>query len=152
MPRKLLAGALALGALLPLPGAATEGAVLDQASETATNEGMPQPPEAYLDACAGCHGATGRGDGPNAAALTVEVPDLSRIAARAGGAFDIVRVVYVIDGRAGLGAHEGPMPMYGGRLTGRSVVIDGPGGAPVATTEPILDIARWLETIQEETQ
>ncbi len=104
----------------------------------------------YMDACAGCHGSEARGDGPTAALLTVPVPDLTRFAARNDGAFDVAAVVRLIDGRSGLTAHGGPMPMFGGLLTGKSVVIDAADGSPLATTEPILALVQWLESRQEE--
>lgn len=104
--------------------------------------------QSYLDACAGCHGEDARGGGPNAALLSVPVPDLTGIAARNEGVYDPVRIIYLIDGRAGLTAHGGPMPMFGGHLTGQGVVIDAPDGSPVETTAPILAITRWLETLQ----
>lgn len=131
MPRTSLALALAFAAL-PLSASAESGAQL------------------FREACAGCHGVTAQGDGPTAALLRVEVPDLTRIAARAGGTYDRARVVRLIDGREGLAAHGGPMPMFGGLLTGPAVVIDGPEGSPVATTEPILAIVDWLATQQRE--
>ncbi len=106
--------------------------------------------DGYLEACAGCHGADGRGGGEKAALLSVEVPDLTRFAARNGGTFDRVRMIHIIDGRAGLAAHGGPMPMFGGLLAGPSAVVDSPDGTPVSTTEPILAITNWLETLQEE--
>ncbi|SNT17400.1 c-type cytochrome [Tropicimonas sediminicola] len=106
------------------------------------------PPESYVDACQGCHGADARGNGPNAKLLTATVPDLTTFAQRNDGVFDAARVVRLIDGREGLAAHGGPMPMFGGLLSGASVVIDGPEGSPVTTTRPILEIAEWLETVQ----
>jgi mono/diheme cytochrome c family protein len=105
---------------------------------------------AYMEACAACHGAEARGDGPTAALLTLDVPDLTGLAARNEGTYDLVRVILTIDGRAGLAAHGGPMPMFGGLLTGPAAVVDAPDGSPVSTTEPILAIARWLETQQED--
>ena len=104
----------------------------------------------FQEACAGCHGMAAQGDGPTAALLTVDVPDLTRIAWRNDGVFDAARVVRLIDGREGLAAHGGPMPLFGGLLTGPSAVLDGPEGTPVTTTEPILAIVRWLETQQVE--
>lgn len=41
--------------------------------------------ELYRRLCASCHGVEGRGDGPVAASLRVEVPDLTRTASRARG-------------------------------------------------------------------
>jgi mono/diheme cytochrome c family protein len=137
------AGALAVViafALGHVPLGATAEASLEEGQRT------------YVEACAGCHGMSGTGDGPAGALLTVEVPDLTRIAWRNDGTYDLVRVVQVMDGRQGLAAHGGPMPLYGGLLTGPAAVIDGPDGSPVQTTEPILAIARWLATIQETPQ
>jgi mono/diheme cytochrome c family protein len=105
----------------------------------------------FEEACAACHGAAARGDGPTAALLEVPVPDLTRIAWRSGGVFDPGRVVRLIDGRQGLAAHGGPMPMFGGLLTGPAAVVEARDGAPVETTEPIRAIVRWLETQQTET-
>ncbi len=136
-------------------GAALAAGLAAASALPAAAEEDPAGPEAgraaFLEACAGCHGATARGDGPTAALLTVEVPDLTRLAARNEGDYDIARVIRIVDGGAGLAAHGGPMPMFGGLLTGPSAVVDGPGGTPVSTTEPILAIARWLETVQKET-
>lgn len=103
----------------------------------------------YQDACASCHGSEGHGDGPQAALLTLPVPDLTQFASRNGGQYDIVRVIHTIDGRAGLAAHGGPMPLFGGLLTGPAALVDAPDGTPVTTTEPILAIALWLESQQE---
>lgn len=64
--------------------------------------------------CASCHGAEGRGDGPVAASLRVEVPDLTRIASRAHGADARDRITRIIDGRYIIGAHGTRlMPVWG---------------------------------------
>jgi mono/diheme cytochrome c family protein len=139
-------------------GRARRAAALAAALAAAAPAGAEEPPTGpeagravFLEACAGCHGAGARGDGPTAALLTVDVPDLTRFAARNGGAYDIGRVIRTVDGRVGLAAHGGPMPMFGGLLTGPSAVVDGPDGTPLTTTAPILAVARWLETVQEDT-
>lgn len=103
----------------------------------------------FLQSCATCHGPEARGDGPMSEMLTVPVADLTQIAARNNGVFDRVTTIYIVDGRAGLAAHGGPMPMFGGLLTGDAVVIDGPEGTPVTTTQPILDVVDYLEGLQE---
>jgi mono/diheme cytochrome c family protein len=131
-------------------------AALGPAAAMAQSAASPDPagPEAgqvaFMEACAGCHGGDAKGDGPTAQLLTIEVPDLTLIAARSDGGYDLARVIRLIDGREGIAAHGGPMPLFGGLLTGPSAVVDGPDGSPVATTEPILAIARWLETVQED--
>lgn len=104
--------------------------------------------EAFLKACAGCHGPAGRGDGPLSALLSVEVPDLTLFAERHDGRFEPALVISRLDGQTAPQAHGGPMPVFGALLDGPSVAIDGPGGTVVATTAPILAITQWLEIQQ----
>jgi mono/diheme cytochrome c family protein len=68
----------------------------------------------YVRFCASCHGVTGKGDGPVAGSLNVEVPDLTLIARRAKGVFPRDRIEKIIDGRHILGAHGSrKMPVWG---------------------------------------
>jgi mono/diheme cytochrome c family protein len=74
--------------------------------------------ELYGRFCASCHGLEGRGDGPVAASLKVETPDLTRIAHRAGGTFPRDTVLRIIDGRYIVGAHGSrTMPVWGEDLS-----------------------------------
>ena len=68
----------------------------------------------YEEHCAECHGAEGRGDGPEAASLDPRPSDLTGLSARAGGRFDEAHVMAVVDGRYEVAAH-GPrdMPVWG---------------------------------------
>ena len=69
--------------------------------------------ELYGRFCASCHGAQGRGDGPVAATLKVEVPDLTRLT-RAGKPFPAEQVRRIVDGRQVLAAHGARrMPVWG---------------------------------------
>jgi mono/diheme cytochrome c family protein len=105
--------------------------------------------ETYAAACAGCHGAEGRGDGPLAGLMTVPVPDLTGLAARAGGDFPWLRVIHTIDGRTGLRGHGGPMPIFGALFTGDTAVADAPDGSPVMVSARVLALVQYLETLQE---
>jgi mono/diheme cytochrome c family protein len=69
----------------------------------------------YRRFCASCHGVSGRGDGPVAASLRVEVPDLTLIATRRDHDGDLRdRIVRIIDGRYVIGAHgTRVMPVWG---------------------------------------
>lgn len=68
----------------------------------------------YRRFCASCHGAQGRGDGPVAASLTVEVPDLTLIARHRGDSYPRDRILKIIDGRFVVGAHgTRTMPIWG---------------------------------------
>ena len=70
--------------------------------------------ELYRRFCASCHGVAGRGDGPVAASLRVEVPDLTLAARRANGVYPRERIVRIIDGRYIIGAHGTRiMPVWG---------------------------------------
>jgi mono/diheme cytochrome c family protein len=68
----------------------------------------------YQVSCSGCHGREARGDGPVSPYLTVEVPDLTLVAARRGGVFPEDEIFRIIDGQADLRSH-GPrhMPVWG---------------------------------------
>jgi mono/diheme cytochrome c family protein len=70
--------------------------------------------ELYQQFCASCHGAKGRGDGPVASSLKVEVPDLTLIARRNGGIYPRDRIEKIIDGRFLIAVHgTRTMPIWG---------------------------------------
>jgi mono/diheme cytochrome c family protein len=98
--------------------------------------------------CAGCHGAEATGDGPLARTMGIVAPDLTGLAARAGGSFPLPRVVAVILGQAPVPAHGTVMPAFGPLMTGTDAVVDGPGGDPVQADAGILSLAVWLESVQ----
>ena len=119
--------------LLALPAAAqdaTEGAAV------------------FLDNCAGCHGATARGDGPMASLLAIPPPDLTELAERNWDEFPLARVVQRIDGTTEVRAHGGPMPMFGLLMDGPSVAVLAPDGSEVIVPEAIGHIATWLMEVQ----
>jgi mono/diheme cytochrome c family protein len=99
----------------------------------------------YGDYCAACHGASGKGDGDMANVMTIAAPDLTGLAAANDGQFPMLKVIHVIDGRTGVRAHGGPMPVFG-----RSFMHDSDGyGGVLETRGRILSLALYLETIQE---
>src|SRR4051812_33522537 len=65
--------------------------------------------------CAACHGRSGHGDGPVAAALKTKPADLTRLASLNGGQFPRERVqAFVAHGRTDAPAHGTPdMPVWG---------------------------------------
>ena len=72
----------------------------------------------YRRFCASCHGLEGRGDGPVASTLRVEVPDLTRPAGRALASDPRERIARIIDGRYVIAAHgTRVMPVWGEDLT-----------------------------------
>lgn len=71
-------------------------------------------PDLFRAYCASCHGATGQGKGPVAAALKDEVPDLTLISLRNGGKFPTARVRTIIAGDDAISAHGSrKMPVWG---------------------------------------
>lgn len=104
--------------------------------------------ETYQGACAACHGAEAKGDGPMVDLISVPVPDLTGIAARNGGAFPWLKVVHIIDGRTGLRGHGGPMPLFGALFAGDTTAADAPDGSPVITSARVLAVTGYLASIQ----
>ncbi len=103
----------------------------------------------YLSMCAGCHGQLAMGDGPMRDLLSIAPTDLTTLAAGNDGVFPTEHVVRRIDGTIDVTAHGGSMPVFGLALTGPSAVITAPDGSEVIAPEVIVDIAAWLETLQE---
>ena len=100
----------------------------------------------YKTYCASCHGIYGRGDGPVAPSLKVEVPDLTRIAARHNGEFPAEQIRKIIDGRTTRPPH-GPrdMPVWGDAFR------TGSGESPQAdkrANEWVQLITEYLRSIQ----
>lgn len=99
--------------------------------------------------CATCHGAEAKGDGPLGAMLTIAPPNLTALSARNGGTFPLERVLSRIDGTNEVMAHGGPMPLFGLTLDRPSEVVAAPDGSDVAAPEALIDIASWLQEVQQ---
>jgi len=68
----------------------------------------------FAQFCASCHGTQGRGDGPVAPTLKIEVPDLTRLVKREGDSFPVEQVRRIVDGREVFAAHGARrMPVWG---------------------------------------
>lgn len=68
----------------------------------------------YLNNCAVCHGASGKGDGPMAGIIDTMVPDLTKIQSDNDGIFPFEQVYSVIDGRTEVSWHGNrEMPVWG---------------------------------------
>ena len=98
----------------------------------------------YADSCAACHGASGKGDGDMAGLMTIPAPDITQLAAANDGTFPMLQVIHIIDGRSGVRAHGGPMPIFGRTFSGEG---DGYEGV-IESRGRILSLALYLESIQ----
>jgi len=104
----------------------------------------------YEQYCATCHGVSGQGDGPLTEFLTSKVPDLTQLSARNDGAFPMLKVIHIIDGRTGLRAHGGDMPVYGNVFMAENKTTTKGDYSDVLTTRGrILSIAEYLDSIQK---
>ena len=71
-----------------------------------------QGPALYKAYCAVCHGPEGKGNGPAASTLKIPPADLTRIAAKNGGEFPLMRIERIISGEEERRGH-GAMPAWG---------------------------------------
>lgn len=129
----IFARLMVLGAVLAASGASAQSAEYGK--------------DYYDQYCATCHGQAGMGDGPLTQMMTTAVPDLTALSAENGGEFPMLRVLHVIDGRRGLRAHGGPMPVYGALFKAESG-SDSPYADVLYSRGKILSIAYYLESLQ----
>jgi mono/diheme cytochrome c family protein len=103
----------------------------------------------YLDSCAACHGADGRGNGPMAPQLAKQPSDLTRLEDENGGEFPYWRVFAVIDGRYIVPGHgDRDMPVWGRQFLEHDARVRGPKGGEKATKERILELTNYVRSLQ----
>jgi mono/diheme cytochrome c family protein len=122
--------------------------VLAAATGPATAQDADLGAELYGDYCAACHGTGGKGDGDMADVVTIPAPDLTTLASRNDGEFPMLQVIHVIDGRTGVRAHGGPMPLFG-RVFSRDGSGEGSYGTVLETRGRVLSLALYLESLQQ---
>lgn len=102
----------------------------------------------YDELCAACHGSTGRGNGLLASDIGVAPADLTQLSAQNGGTFpteDVMAQIYGYPGRY----QSGSMPEFGPVLDGPLVDFETESGAVLPTPQALIDLARYLQSIQE---
>lgn len=135
MTPRLAATTLALPLALAFGPAGAQDATLGQ--------------DTFNQYCATCHGADGKGGGPLSELMTLAAPDLTQLSARNDGVFPMLKVIHVIDGRTGVRAHGGDMPVYGMIFSHDVEVTSGAYAGVLASRGRILSVAYYLESIQE---
>jgi mono/diheme cytochrome c family protein len=105
----------------------------------------------YDNACASCHGASGKGDGPVRPYLVRPPGDLSVLAKNNGGVFPVDRVIQAIDGRLEVKPHGGrEMPVWGTRFSVQAAeyYFDAPYESEAYVRARILSLADYLHRLQ----
>mgnify|MGYP001477236874 CR=1 FL=1 len=105
--------------------------------------------ELYMRYCASCHGETGGGGGDMQHFLNIHMPNLRTMAERNDGEFPLLQTIHIIDGRTGLRAHGGPMPLWGAAFMDESVEHIGFYGSVLETRGRVLSLALYLESLQD---
>jgi len=105
----------------------------------------------YQQYCATCHGLDGKGSGPLTELMLEKPGDLTLLSANneaEPGAFPMLRIIHIIDGRTGVRAHGGSMPTYGDIFMSEAA-DRGRTGSVLETRGRILSLAMYLESIQQ---
>ncbi len=135
---RVWAGAIMLGLLAGCTGEPEAEAGLTPAEGAAL----------FAQYCAGCHGVSGRGDGPAAAGLSPRPANLTTLARRNGGTFPRLAVLGKVYGYSGVGrAATGAMPEFGALLEGRSVVVETEPGIFTPTPERLVALVEHVERL-----
>jgi mono/diheme cytochrome c family protein len=120
-------------------GAAGYAAARSQNSPPGEADGR----ELFTTYCASCHGTSGEGNGPAAAAMRRTPPDITRIALTNGGAFPTDRVRRIIDGREVEAHGDRDMPVWGDAFKATRS-----GRSEASVRARIEAIVRYLMSIQ----
>jgi len=103
----------------------------------------------YADYCSACHGASGLGDGDMADVVNIPSPNLTLLARNNDGVFPMLNVLHIIDGRTGMRAHGGVMPVWGRVFSDQIGDADGPYGSVLEVRGRVLSLATYLESLQQ---
>lgn len=131
--------------LMALAGCQSETAIEPAGTSASTGPGD------YAMLCAGCHGASGKGDGADAAGLDKAPADLTALAAANGGAFPMARVLGHIWGyteATGAPVPDRTMPDFGSLLQSELVLFDAGDGIATPTPSRLVELAVYIESLQ----
>lgn len=121
------------------------GAAVSDAQDYSRHTGA----QLYAQFCASCHGTEGRGDGPVAPSLKVEVPDLTRLVRRPGEPFPTEQVRRIVDGRQVLAAHGARrMPVWGYEFA--TATVSEPDAGAETAAALVERLVAHLATIQRQ--
>jgi mono/diheme cytochrome c family protein len=106
---------------------------------------MPSGAETFATHCASCHGPRAEGDGPVAATMSINVPNLRVLSQRNNGRFPTEEVASYIDGRNLPAAHgDRSMPVWGPVFDTTGRLIPRADGAE-QRIDAVIDFLRELQ-------
>ncbi len=85
-----------------------------------------------------------------AGVMVIKPNDLTKLQADNEGVFPTEAVVRRIDGRDPLISHGSPMPVFGLFFEGEDAALKMPDGQPMLTSQPIVDLVAYLQSIQRD--
>lgn len=108
----------------------------------------------YMNSCAQCHGADGRGQGVMAGFVTGSMPDLSLLQKNNGGVFPFASLYGIIDGTGTKGVHgSSDMPAWGMRYKAQAPAMLGdyysPSDQDAFVRGRILALIEYISTLQQ---
>jgi mono/diheme cytochrome c family protein len=112
----------------------------------ASGQDLDRAPEGrdLFDAhCASCHGRSGTGGGPAAAAMRRLPPDITGLTLANGGVFPVERLRRIVDGREVAAHGDRDMPVWG-----KTFKTSGSGMSEAAVRARIGAIIEYLKSIQ----
>ena len=122
---------------------------LSACTETDTMPGAEDGRALFMENCAVCHGASGKGDGEMARGMARAPADLTLLALRDGGSFPKAKVMSTVDGYARSDLAGPGMPEFGALLMGDLVPFDSGDGIQTPTPRKLVALVEYLETIQQ---
>ncbi len=103
----------------------------------------------FMENCAVCHGADGKGDGEMARSMTKAPANLTLIQLRNDDVFPRARVMSTIDGYARSDLDGPNMPEFGELLKGDLLPFDSGDGILTPTPRKLIALLEYLESIQQ---
>lgn len=82
--------------------------------------------------------------------LTIPSPNLTLLAKNNDGTFPLLDVIHIVDGRTGVRAHGGVMPVFGAVFSGDQKEPGQTYGTIIETRGRVLSLALYLESIQQQ--
>lgn len=122
-------------------------ALLTAGCMTQTDTGAANGRVLFNDNCAACHGNKADGNGPLAPKLALWPANLTELSLRNDGIFPADDVIAKVHGYQGAD-HFADMPSFGSVFTGPTVEWKTADGASIPTTENLILLVKYLETLQ----